>query len=52
MVGLVGTVLTSTLAYRFHRLPMLTDSPVHERWWWLAAAGWAVASWTWRDPAR
>ena len=52
VVGLVGVALISALAYRFHRLPALTDSPVHERWWWLAAAGWALAAWSWRDPAR
>jgi hypothetical protein len=52
-VGAVLTVLlVSALRFRYRALPALVDSPHHARWWLLAAAGGALATWTWRDPAR
>lgn len=50
--GLLLTLLISSLAYRFAELPTLLQSPHHARWWGVGLAGWLVAGWTWRDPAR
>lgn len=52
VAGLLGVLLVSAFAYRHDALPALVASPVHARWWLLAGAGWAVAAWSWRDPAR
>ncbi len=52
VAGLLGILLVTALNYRFHALPALLDSPHHVRWWLIAATGWAVTAWTWRDPGR
>jgi hypothetical protein len=52
VTALVGMLLVASLAHRFSQLPTLMSSVHHERWWWVAIAGWAVAGWTWRDPMR
>lgn len=52
VAGALGVLVVSSLAFRFHQLPMLTIIEHHGRWWLVGLAGWAVAAWTWRDPAR
>lgn len=52
LAGLLGTLLVSSLAFRFHSLPALRDGPQHARWWLVGVLGWSIAAWTWRDPAR
>lgn len=50
--GALTSLLISSLAYRFHDLPALMSATHHGRWWVIGLAGWAIAAWTWRDPAR
>lgn len=52
VAGLLGVLLVSALAQRFHALPGIVDSPHHPRWWVVASVGWGLTAWTWRDPAR
>lgn len=52
VTALVGMLLVASLAHRFSQLPTLMSGVHHERWWWVAIVGWAVAGWTWRDPMR
>ena len=52
VVGILGVLLVSALAYRYESLPALVAGAQHERWWLIAGASWMAAVWTWRDPAR
>jgi hypothetical protein len=52
VVGGVGVLMISSFAFRFHQLPALMQVEHHGRWWLVALAGWAVAAWSSRDPAR
>lgn len=52
VAGALCALMISSLSYRFHQLPSLMDGPHHGRWWVIAIVGWALAAWTWRDPAR
>ncbi len=52
VASVLAMLLVSSLAQRFHSLPTIVDSTHHLRWWFAAAAGWAVTTWTWRDPGR
>lgn len=50
--GGLAVLLVTALAQRFDGIPALMATTQHGRWWYLAATAWAVAAWTWRDPAR
>lgn len=52
VVGLLTVAVTTGLAMRWPRIfPAVSDGPVHDRWWAIAAVG-AVGMWrTGRDPA-
>ena len=51
--GIIGTGSISVLAFRFpDLLPSLFPGPTHDRWWIVAAAGFGVAIYAGRDPAR
>ena len=52
LAGLLGPLLVSALAFRVHGLPSVNSSQDAGRWWWLAAASWALALWWSRDQAR
>lgn len=52
VTGGLSVLVISSLAFRFHQLPSLMSEEVHGRWWLVAASGWLVTAWTWRDPAR
>jgi len=52
VTALAGILLVASLAHRFRELPTLMADLHHDRWWWVAIVGWAVAGWTWRDPSR
>lgn len=48
----LSVLVISSLAVRFTQLPSLMGEEAHGRWWLVAAAGWTVGAWTWRDPAH
>lgn len=50
--GLLGTLLISALAFRVRGLPSVNAEVDAARWWWVTGAGWALALWWSRDPAR
>ncbi len=52
VAGPLALLTISAFAQRFRELPTLAAPEQHGRWWLLALAGWTVALWTWRDPAR
>lgn len=50
--GALAVLLIAAFAQRYRWLPSLGTAPHHERWWLVAAAGWAAAAWASREPAR
>ncbi len=56
LAGLAAGVMTmlfvTVFSSRWFWLPRLGGGEGHARWLWLAAAGWALALWSSRDPAR
>jgi hypothetical protein len=42
--------VVSALAQRVAWLPSVAREHHHGWWWWVAAVGFAVAAWSWRDP--
>ena len=52
-VGALGVAVVAAFAVRWpDTLPGFTPSPVHDRWWIIAALGVAVLARAGRDPAR
>ena len=51
VAGALSVLVISSLAFRFHQLPSFMGGEAHARWWVVAAGGWLVTAWTWRDPA-
>lgn len=52
VLGLLGPLVVSALAWRVQGLPTLGTAQNGPRWWWVAAAAGAAAAWWSRDPAR
>lgn len=52
VLGLLGPLVVSALAWRVEGLPSLGTADHASRWWWVAAVGWTAAAWWSRDPAR
>lgn len=51
-VGVLGPVFIAAMAYRWSSaLPSFAVSPVHERWWLIAACAALTAAYASRDPA-
>ena len=51
--GVLGTLVVSALAFRWPALlPAFLPSPIHARWWLIAAVGLLVVARAARDPGR
>ena len=50
--GAMLLLVISSLAYRIRGLPTVAGLEHHDRWWLIALAGAAVATWSSRDPCR
>src|SRR5438132_725342 len=52
IASVLAMITITSLSYQWPGLPGVAREPGHARWWWVTAAGFALAAWSSRDPAR